>query len=267
MSNYEDISSELSELGVTENDYWMMTNWMTSDESVFSIDALTNVSKLTPSSDAFDLANKIPHATKEYLSSLTEKTYLLCFLILAVAFSFFFLKKEKAYIYATLLLGLSISVYFTLAGRLPDRVEYPIWMYSLATIAIGITGKPSWGNLSDLSKGIMAFCLVYAFAVQLPHTSISAMKTAFAQTSYTPDNELVAYTDNHPNDIYEYDVFTYMTIESAYSERNLPSTDFLMHNFTLGGWSIGAPYSRARNQALDSQSAFWHFARMTTAIL
>lgn len=70
----------------------------------------------------------------------------------------------------------------------------------------------------------------------------------------SPQDALLEYEANYPNDVFVFDVETYTSVEMAFKEKNLPSSDFLTHNATLGGWSVESPYYISRNEIMGSSS-------------
>ena len=255
MPPYEDVAEQLSNYGVSENDYFMLRNWITADSAVFTTETLENVASLTAAQSITGKIQMLPQSTVDYLLRLSNEGLLLGFIalyVILIARS----KSGRALSSFAMLLALALCVYFVATGRFPQRVEYPLWVYAFSIVTIEFTSR---SHLRDASfcafwKGAASFCLLFALAAQIPAFSIHEIKSSFTQTSLSPQDALLEYEANYPNDVFVFDVETYASVEMAFKEKNLPSSDFLTHNATLGGWSVESPYYISRNEIMGSSS-------------
>lgn len=254
MPSYESISKELEDYGVSENDYHMLCSWMTADDRTFDTETLENVATLADSKGLNQLVLGLPHAAKEYLARLLSEGALLGLIALYI----FLVAKSprKCFGAIVLLTAFALSAYFVATGRFPQRVEYPLWIYTFSVLSLSLKPhfNPSRTSARSFSMGAAAFCLALAFATQVGYFDRHEIKPAFTQTSFEPQGALFDYEKEHPQDIYLFDVGTYTLIEQSFKEKNLPSHDFLAHNATLGGWSTESPYYKSRNEIMGSDS-------------
>lgn len=255
MPPYEDAAEQLSNYGVSENDYFMLRNWITADSAVFTTETLENVASLTTTQSITGKIQMLPQSTVDYLLRLSNEGLLLGFIalyVILIAQS----KSGRALSSFSILLALALCIYFVATGRFPQRVEYPLWIYAFSIMTIEFTPR---SHLRDAGfcafwKGAASFCLLFAFAAQIPAFSIHEIKSSFTQTTLSPQDALLEYEADYPNDVFVFDVETYTSVEMAFKEKNLPSSDFLTHNATLGGWSVESPYYISRNEIMGSSS-------------
>ena len=142
MPPYEDAAEQLSNYGVSENDYFMLRNWITADSAVFTTETLENVASLTTTQSITGKIQMLPQSTVDYLLRLSNEGLLLGFIALYVIL-IVQSKSGRALSSFSILLALALCIYFVATGRFPQRVEYPLWVYAFSIITIEFyTSKP-----------------------------------------------------------------------------------------------------------------------------
>lgn len=255
MPQYGEVSDTLLAYGVSENDYFMLQNWMTADTSVFDYETLSKVASLSEQRSLIQQIQGIPNAAKDYFFRLTTEGLLLGFIVL---YGLLIAKSKKSRLFSGSLLFLAfiLSSYLVATGRFPQRVEYPLWVYAFSIVSLEITGivNIEKTRLQSAIQGITVFIFLFSAVNQLPLFSIHEVKDSITQTTCHAQGEVFDYERNHPQDVYLFDVGTYEIVEQTFKEKNLPSTEFLTHNATLGGWSCESPYFKSRNRIMGSSS-------------
>ena len=268
---YEEIADELRELGVSENDYWCMTHWITADPSYFTTERLREVGAIA----AEPARINIVQAAHAELGALATRQLDLAVALGCLALIAGLMGGRKTVV--TMLLSFSAAfaacLYFRLTGRFPTRVEYPLWLFSLLPLgAVLASLPPSQNNVrarasvgpSQQIEGIPtsrkagtalglvagAVCLV-VFVVQLAPTFNAQRIDQFqSSSSFAQEQPLIEhFSDDLPSAdaLYIWDPSAYSALEAQLNYRFLPPQSFMDHNLLAGGWTQGSAFIAANN--------------------
>lgn len=270
---YHELKRDNPNLSLSENDYFLARNWTTADPDVFTAEALSEVAY----SNSSNTLDKLTKGLLPYLAFFGNKgpidpAYLF---LLAAAISFLHARRGGKITIVLLMLGCIICCsYFFGAGRLPDRVETPIWQYaalSSSFIALSPTmpkaklvhakASKRYPSLSLLTSAttlagsaVCTIMLCAFLAKALLAFDPSITHDAVHQTSVEPDSPLYEYAMQNDDmiNIWSTDASSYAEKEFKY--RNLPNREYLLKNPCLGGWSSESPYIKARNREIGMES-------------
>lgn len=256
MPDYDQVASYLSNAGVTEEAYYLARYWATGDTDYFDLDrieAIASVAERTPASKLLSGFARYP------LSLPNGRAIVIFFAIVAIAGLVAGPWRRRMVVFTLILFAYVLNSYFLGAGRLLDRVEFPIILYA----ACGIALVASRGQLpqvweshheamrmtaSVLSAAVFIMISGKLIGELAPSFDMEEASTMVHQQDYVPDHPLVDYVVEHDDHVYVWDTASFMAIEWSYGFKNLPTTEFLEQNICLGGWTVDSPFIEARNE-------------------
>ncbi|MDE8702805.1 hypothetical protein PZH32_07480 [Adlercreutzia equolifaciens] len=267
---YEAIAEQLSALGVSENDYWCMTHWITADSSFFTTERLEAVAAVASNAQVI---TPLAALTAEG-ASLLKSNLLLTLGIGIVAVVAALAGGRGAAAVAVLSLGAAflVCLYFRITGRLPERVEYPIWLLGFLPLLalLALPDRPSLpgpaaattaphrrapsprlaraGTALGLLAGtasVVAALVLFAPTVDFQRIDQLQQTSAFAE-----EQSLVQHF-SQGDDLYVWAPNAYVFVERQLQYRFLPPQRFMDHNVLAGGWTQGSPLIAAQNARLD----------------
>lgn len=261
MQPYEDIEDELAGLGVSESDYWLMRNWITADPDYITPDLLREVTKVAQEpAGQRDMAQ----AVLDEVVKLAKSFLFTGALVGMVVVMALVLGKRAALIAALSVAGaFAACVVFRYTGRLPLRVEYSTWLYSLLpgmAAALGYSGRKREGaergarreKVSIALACVMAVLLSAGFLVKWLPTFDAARIDQFTRTSdYVESNRLVQKF-TVPGTVFVWDTTSFSQMEIELKYHYLPSADLMNSTVMAGGWTQGSPMVKAHNEALGT---------------
>lgn len=143
IEDYSIYSEELKELGVSENDFYMITTWSFADNDVFSLETLKEIQKVVlEKEDALrggmtDILNKLQ--SREFLK------YPVCLACLMLFGLGVFLNHKRWWMMlGPLAGGGALLFYFSYRGRSVYRVEYAVFL------SVFVSGLYFWENQKEL---------------------------------------------------------------------------------------------------------------------
>lgn len=256
MPAYAQVAPVLSEAGVTEEAYYLALNWATGDTEYFDLDRIEAIASVAERTPASSLLSGFAH----YPMSMPNGWHIIAFFgVVAIAGLIPGPWKRRAVVSALILFAYGLDSYFLGAGRLIDRVEFPIILYASCGIAL-ISSKarlPEWLTphasilcASAALLGVLAFAVVSGkLMVELvPSFSLEQAVEMVHQQDRVPDHPLVEYVMDHDEQVYVWETASFMAVEWSFGFRNLPTAGFLDQNICLGGWTVDAPFIDARNE-------------------
>lgn len=143
IEDYSIYSEELQKLGVSENDFYMITTWSFADNQIFSLETLEKISKVVLEKERAlrggftDVLNDIQ--SREFLK---YPVCIACLLLLGL--SIFLNYKKWWMMLASLAGGGLLLFYFSYRGRSVYRVEYATFL------AVFVCGLYFWQNQKKL---------------------------------------------------------------------------------------------------------------------
>lgn len=268
MPDYSEIHDQLDALGISENDYFMLTSWASADVDTLTTSTLRKVAELAPRPDLSlsGLVDSLGHYAKQCLGHLTLFGPLAIAAMMLLAAS----RGARAAICVEFAVALAVCVYFFALGRLPDRVEEPTWLYaclaSLSCLAPHGDGKlaPRAGaHAHHLARASLAAgCVMLAASVgyvayrELPFLSVQGFAASFSQDDVSAPGVISSYVENHPDNTYVTDTGTYTRFELEYGYRYLPQPSTATRLLPLGGWGSGSPFRKAQSELVGATNPF-----------
>lgn len=256
MPAYAQAASVLSEAGVTEEAYYLALNWATGDVEYFDlarIEAIASVAEQT-------LASSLVSGFSRYPFSLPNGWHIVVFFGIVAAMGLIAGPwRRRVAVMMLILFAYALNCYFLGAGRLIDRVEFPIVLYASCGIAFmsSKARSPGWlkrhagiFQAAASSLGVLAFVAVSGkLMVQLaPSFSAEQAVEMVHQQDYVPEHPLVEYVTDRKDQVFVWDTASFMAVEWSYGFKNLPTAGFLEQNICLGGWTVDSPFVNARNE-------------------
>jgi len=252
---YDDVKSELSAIGISENDYWMLSNWSSGDTDVFDLETLEKVVSIASERGTKSSIGNFS------LSALIEFVVLAAGGISSVAMLFAFIaffamtrRHKFAWIVMALLTIMAFTIfgYFRMVGRLPERVAYCVVLYTFAAFALVCLAErfgtnPGRVNVSHSSFTVLVgvACIVACFmAVNARQIDIGPTTALFGITQES-NSELVTYMQDNPDTTFILHVRAYSGYERVYQLSGMPSKDVQDAVFCAGGWTLESPQTRS----------------------
>lgn len=264
MPSYAEASNQLAELGISENDYFMLINWASADVDTLDTETISDVAELKIEPDLTPLG--IAESLLQYIRSIAERPIFFGLIFIAAIMLAAESKRSRATVCLEFCIALVVCLYFLAAGRLPDRVEEPAWLYACmaALTCVVPQGTEKHLRVSRTPQrvlltlgGIMLFAGTgYMIHQNLPFLSISGYATSLSQADIPASGVISSYVETHPDCAYVTDTSTYTRFELEYGYRYLPRTDTATRLLPLGGWGSGSPFRRAQSELLEATNPF-----------
>lgn len=143
IEDYSLYSEELKELGISENDFYMITTWSFADNEVFGLETMENIGKVVK-----EKANELRGGFTDILNDMQSREFLkypgclacLILLILGVFWNF----SKWWLLFSSLAGGGMLLFYFSYRGRSIYRVEFAVFF------AVFVGGLYFWENQKKL---------------------------------------------------------------------------------------------------------------------
>ena len=273
---YEDIQEELQELGVSKNDYELLFTWTTEDPDFFTtekLEQITDVAIIDWSED------KTPFSIAKTYAKTVLGSFELIVLVIAVAIAglLFMRGRGRAWAIGVIAMALIMALFFSAMGRLPQRVHYPIWMYTLCAIGmLQIVYRWSSGR-SQVKSGakhayigaygqakmalITAGCLAVACAPLYAGALLSVkcadnfapqrLAVTFNADDQSITGPLTDYIHDHPDNAYVLHNAGHRQLRLEHYLKAYYDDPLQFHVVSLGGWLSRSPYNNTKNASLD----------------
>jgi len=260
--SYSEVADQLTEIGVSENDYWLATHWTMNDTSYFTAEKLRQIADIAcvhPDMSPMEFVK----SAGTYLLRLGGKPFVALVIAASVLLLFGSWRRaprlEKWAAIGVLAITLCILAYLTAAGRMILRIEYPIWTYGLIALALplGMGARGGTGLLpahesgraqaaAELARFAIAVLFVFlvglvTFMEAIESPSELPMKSLLGDTLEN-ESELLEYQADHADCVFAYDYNTFGNVGYLYERRGVPSKDLMRTIQNLGGWEYGATF-------------------------
>ena len=261
MKDYEEVAAELDAIGVTRSEYWLMTHWVTADPDFFTAEKMQQVGEIAcETAGDRSLAAAFAEEGIRLVKSILFTCCLMGIAIVVGATG----GRRAAIIAGFSMVGAFLAcVVFRYTGRLPLRVEYSVWLYSLlpCVMAVLSLGEPSFGgdgrrklNASgklSLCLGVLItlFCCGSLVVKWAPLFDASRIDQFDSQSHRVEGNALVK-TFTEPGTVFVWDATSFAQIEVELQYHYLPPASFMDSTVMAGGWTQGSPFLRAHNEKL-----------------
>ena len=257
LPDYDEVAGQLTALGISQNDYFMMQNWMTADIDVFTVDKLQAVGDLG-GFKAIGWRQSIHSA----LMMLTGVPLVIFLTFVFIGVSIF--SRVGGAVALTLGMGILASgmcLALLWSGRLPSRVFIVVMLACFTSIAFTCSWVSRVGWPEDWQSNRKALvCLVLCAACLLCEFVPAVMQFDLRTPSYylrsstegvdNPDESVRFFLDENEEKTYLWDMYSYMSPELSFHLKQLPEPSFYRQNFLLGGWTMDSPMRNALNEEM-----------------
>ncbi len=256
---YDDIASELDDLGVSENDYWCMTHWITADPDFFTAERLQAVANAA----AEDKSATMVRALKDEVRALLSDRIALLAALMLVGVVVGLRGGRRAFGWLALSAAACFAacVYFRWTGRFPIRVEYPAWMFSLMPAIVCFLALPPSPALSPqdgcsvgkgdspgrrgapaaTALGVAALSLALGILTVWYGPTMNARSLEqFQQESQFADSRPLVTAFRDAGGVSVWDPLAFAFAEQELRYRSLPPRSFMEHTAFAGGWTTGS---------------------------
>lgn len=284
MPDYEKVANDLTNHGLSKDDYFAPLMWITADTEVYTTETMKYLSSL---SSALTFDNYLANVS-EYLSNVSKSMPSHIILVVAFAVITILASRKKTalpQILVSLGFALVICLYFAAIGRLPERVETFIWLYSLSAIFLSIKhnaydNDPN-GTRKKLTEpyktrevlasttGLLTWVVATLLVLILtaPKFNPALLSAYLNQDTFKPNDPATEYASRDDGKILVWGTASYFDVEHAYRLKFLPSEDFLSKNLFLGGWTDRAPYTMANRERVNMTNVIRGLAENPDAYL
>lgn len=242
VKEYEQVSEQLADEGISENEYWCLRGYIQFDTDLWTPFRLEKAAEIVRVENAYK-SRPTTAFLGDVTKGLTQDRWIFVQMAGLTFFCIFMMKKkERVYKLGSILVwagSVSIILYFTYIGRCPVRIYQAILYGAWGCIW-------TWQGLSDSKEKEVGKKYYYLGNVILLAATI-AMMCDFAyvvpQNIFTANKEGEVYRsiEGENKNTYIWNVSQYNTYmcQSYADKGKLPTKDFLRHNFPAGGWRYG----------------------------
>lgn len=284
MPDYDKVAGHLSDHGLSKDGYFAPLMWITADTEVYTTETMEYLSSL---GSALTLDNYLANVI-DYFKNVAKAMPSHVLLVVALAVVAILVSRKKSalpQVLTSLCFAVIICLYFAAIGRLPERVETFVWLYSLCAIFLSIKhnaydddpetaqikmtapyqSREAIASTSGLIMWAGATLLVLILTV--PKFNPALLPAYLNQDSFQPDDPAVEYASRDDGKLLVWGTSSYFDVEHAYRLKFLPSEEFLSKNIFLGGWTDRAPYTMANRERADMTNVIRGLAENPNAYL
>lgn len=257
---YEEIADELDSVGISENDYFCMTHWINGDKSFFTQERLASAAEIASDSKNIGWLKAIKEEGKRILD---DRAFVLAGIGLLLLVAVRCDKRVLLVALGSFAGALLICFYFRYTGRLPVRVEYPIWLFSLLPLFVAIFVWPRVRTRRIQVRKYVGACIsaiyflvcVGVVLVQwVPTFSFERCDQFSKENSFVAHDELIQQFMNQDL-IFIWDGGSFNhSIERSLLYKYLPPEDLVKSNVLLGGWPQGSPQVESLNSSIGIEN-------------
>lgn len=261
---YDEVSTELTALGFSENDYKMMKNWMVSDTSVFTFEKLQEVVRLQAAYPGPSVETVL-YKTIEGLSQEPVMVVVIAMTVVLFPLSRCTDKLAWAALIAACAGAFLMCVYLQWRGRLLPRISYMVWLNFIFSAVLILQYARVEEGAHHASKS-MSVRLVLGRVVSVGIVVVCAGLTL---RTYAPAvsefnafgflNYSIESADSHDYlNLYQgveavdedstrfvYQARARKILEREYKLKTIPNVQYFTHNIALGEWAVESPQLRA----------------------
>lgn len=260
MPPYDEIAEQLSDIGISANDYAMMQNWMVSDTDVFTLEKMQEVALLQKAYFSPSIATVFLNTMR----GLSQEPILIVMAIFVVGL-YLYSRCTDRLAWAALLVSFAgsflICFYFQWMGRMLARIYYLVWLnFVFSSVLILHYAQTSNTHRQPTSKSALgvvakkvipiAYIIVGMCLVGQTYSPVIREFNAIGFMNYSvqqqeANNYLTLYRDAESIDKdstrFVYQARARKLLERAYQLKTIPNTHYFTHNIALGEWAVGSP--------------------------
>lgn len=260
MPAYEEIAGQIEQIGLSENDYRMITTWRFADTRVFTQEKMEQVADVME-----EWREQHKPTLFQDIKTLAKRNYLLyiCFWIalLSTFILTFFYTKSFRYILPLALTSFGVLLLNQLLGRIVYRVEFAIFFqYTISILTLASCGlilpesvhtekRKTFlqSSAEKLNLALLILCVITYTGLAIPKNdpdkydilnaswanNLKKYGQTFSLNDYSDFNQ---WLNEHPDDVYFLDFYT--GIQNYYLAFGLsPSApdDIFSHLYYLAG--------------------------------
>ncbi|SHK89350.1 hypothetical protein SAMN05720759_108113 [Fibrobacter sp. UWB12] len=249
--NQNAVYEDAEELGLSGNDYHMLSDWNFYDTEVFSVDSIKRYTDIiTPYKDKIE-SWRIPRSLLNSLSnSLRSPMFWAWFTFCIIAYCTN--RKKLFYLWCSFGAILSLMAYLMYIGRLVYRVESGFWLYA-AVLAIPLIGQIKFilpSKIIYATLTIIALFNIYTYATTgeiVRNPSSGELKTLAIEDT-TDYNKVFEYIDSQPDKMFLLSMNAFMRFSHHRNPPYLASpTASYRNTVSFGYWT---PYLPEITEAL-----------------
>ena len=225
---YESYREELEKIGVSENDYYMLKNWIFGDNEYFSLEKMEKIADIIGeynSAQSINWENLYEQIQNRKISGYP--IFWATVLILGLSI----ICQKKSYRYMLLFaIGVGLEIYFFIRGRVVYRVEYGIFISTFLSFVY------LWDKENDRfaldSFEVKKISFIFSIIVMLVQLPLYIPDFSYKDVSSEGRKQ---YIDNVFNDSWNYNELKYRKVVNYERETNALITEIQSHqeNFYL----------------------------------
>lgn len=205
--NYNEnaVYEDAEEMGLSGQDYHMLTQWIWYDTEVFSVDSLKHYTNMIhPYTREYHI-REFPHKILDAITHASQAPLFWTWAFFCLAL-FHTRRSKSLYIWASLALIIAFMLYLLSMGRLVYRVENGFWLYS-AILAIPLFGRFTF----NISPKIVALIITiiflsniatYANSGNIVRDPSSGEKRTLVTKDSTDYSQVFEYIDQNPDKLF-----------------------------------------------------------------
>lgn len=245
-ATYEEIAEELEEIGVSENDYRLITSWTIADRSFVTTELLRSIAAVQPK-EKVEINYRAE--IRNYFVNLSDTTFLynqLFYMALFVLLLCLLLDFRHMIWYAPVLLAgtMLIEIYFTvIVKRYPSYVRTGL-LFTLIVTVLLITDFSKFRMLQG--RRVLSLIVSLSVAVGLFPLGNEYYLSAKGTFEYNMDGlAMYQYMNRRKNDIFMIPTDGaggLPALRNSYSLFKENQPGIMRHTVGLGGWSTNNPW-------------------------
>ncbi len=241
-SDWEDISSKLEDIGVSQNDYESLKESLLADTDIVTADYMREINKISN----YNFAQKMSvlpdnFTTISFVIQTDTSLYLQIFAFIVLLLLLVLLTNCSAIYFFELILSifgsLTIVTYFAFIGRVPDRVIQSIFLGNWFVLIVAVlSNKFIWkiqtGRLKILISGALISVIAFSYYnIDCVNSVLSCFNSKAGQPedNVSTSNKYIWETNSYNK--YIQDVY--------WMNNKLPSNSFMNKNTSDGKWVYG----------------------------
>ena len=268
--SYDDIADEMAGIGVSETDFEMLSGWMTEDPDFFTTDLIAKVNGIALKSNDVS-AGRVAYTFARYGYRVVKDVPLAVFVVLVLVCALLTLNRRgKVFATCLVLLAVVMGTAFLVVGRMPDRVNYPLWLYVFGSVCAlsgnrGATERDAAGAHARMGSArrpllcaaaVACIAASIAFPVLTLRTAVTSLcpqrvQAIVAPESFDARSDLLDYIQDNPDAVVVMNTGSYFDIVYANLMVAPCSEQATAHVIGLGGWGTRSPYANGRNLRAD----------------
>ena len=243
--NQNAVYEDAEELGLSGNDFHMLSDWNFYDTQVFSVDSIKRYTDIiSPYKDKIE-SWRIPRNLLHALSSsLRSPMFWAWFTFCIIAYCTN--RKKLLYLWCSFFAILSLMAYLMYIGRLVYRVESGFWLYA-AVLAVPLIGKFKFTLPPKIIYAVLAIIAlfnvyIYATSGEIVRNPSSGELKTLAIEDTTDYNKVFEYIDSQPDKMFLLSMNAFMRFSHHRNPPYLASpTGSYRNTVSFGYWTPYLP--------------------------